>query len=86
MGGSGTFSLSGSDCVVALRELGFMIVRQQPGLTMLKKNRQLIFIPDLVVLPRTMLDSILTDAGVSLYELLQALDEIPTNPDLRALR
>jgi hypothetical protein len=81
-----TFALSGNECVVALCELGFEIVRRQPGLTMLQKERRLVLVPDVLVLPKTLLDSILAEADLTYFSLLLALDEIPTNPDLRPFR
>jgi hypothetical protein len=86
MGGSETFSLSGAECVIALCELGFEVARRQPGLTMLRKERRIVLVPDVLVLPKRMVDAILADAGVSLYALLHVLDEIPTNPDVRVLQ
>ena len=78
-----TFALSGSECVVALCGLGFEVVRRQPGLTMLRRNRRLVLVPDVLILPKSLLDAILTDADLSFAALISALDDVPTNPKLR---
>jgi hypothetical protein len=85
MGGSDTFSLSGVECVIALCGLGFEVMRRQPGLTILRNDRRIVLVPDILVLPRSVLDVILDEADLSFSALMRVLDEIPTNPELRVL-
>jgi hypothetical protein len=84
MGGSETLALSGRECVEALCQLGFSITRKQPGLTMLRNERRIVLVPNVPVLPKSMVDAILAAADVSLYAVLDALDAVPTRPHARS--
>lgn len=85
MARSNTFTLSGAECVVALSALGFEIVRREPGRTIMRTRGRIVVIPDLLVLPSTMLDAILASAEVSALEFFRYVEEMPTEPELAVL-
>jgi len=82
---SDTFSLSGAECVVALCQLGFAVVRREVGATLLGRAGHVVVVPDRLVLPASALDGILSAADVSYGALLRVLDDLPTQPELTVL-
>jgi hypothetical protein len=80
-----TFRLSGLECAAALQRLGHEFVRSEDGWSVLRRGKRLVVIPEAAVLPSAILDLVLARANVSLGDVLLALDEIPTQPDLRCL-
>jgi hypothetical protein len=80
-----TFSLSGSECVIALCQLGFAVMRRLPGRTVLTQRGRFVIVPDVLTLPTKLLDSILLEADLSFATLVRALDEVPTNPELTVM-
>jgi hypothetical protein len=79
-----TFGLSGAECAEALQQLGLDRVRVQDGATVLSRGDQLVVVPDAVLLPAPVLHAILARANVSLDDVLRALDDIPTEPEIRS--
>jgi hypothetical protein len=79
-----TFGLSGADCAEALERLGLERVHAHDGATVLRRGRRVVVVPDACVLPGPILQDILACANVSLEDLLRALDDIPTEPELRS--
>jgi hypothetical protein len=65
--------------------LGFIVVAREPGRTLLRSGRHVVIVPDFLRLPTTALDAILREADVSYPTLLRAIDELPTEPELRVL-
>jgi hypothetical protein len=82
---SDTFALSGAECVVALCALGFAVVRRQPGGTILREGSHLVVVPDLLILPGHVLDTIIASADVSYASLLGAVEDLPTQPELSVI-
>ena len=82
MGRSETFALSGTECVVALGQLGFVVTRREPGQTVMRRLGRIVVVPDVLELKSTLLDRILRDADLSYGALLRAIDELPTDPEL----
>jgi hypothetical protein len=82
---TGHFEISGAECVIALSALGFVVVRRQPGRTLLQRKGQLVFVPDYLKLPGPVLTKIVTEAGLDYASLFAAMDELPTEPDLQVL-
>ncbi len=85
MARSDTFTLSGSECVGALCALGFEVVRREEGRTILRTRGRIVIVPDLLVLPTTVLDAILASAEVSWLDIFRIVEEIPTEPELSVL-
>jgi hypothetical protein len=79
-----TFGLSGADCAEALQHLGLERVHTHDGATVLRRGRRLVVVPDACGLSGPILQEILACANVSLEDLLRALDDIPTEPELRS--
>jgi hypothetical protein len=79
------FALSGAECVIALCSLGFAVVRRQPGRTILRRGKHLVFVPDHLSLPTAVLDTILAQAEISCASLLDAIEDLPTEPELHVL-
>ena len=80
-----TFSLSGAECVVALCQLGFAIVRRDGGTTLLGRAGHVVVVPNRLELPASALDSILSAADLTYGALLGVLDDLPTQPELPVL-
>jgi hypothetical protein len=80
-----SFTISGAECVVALCALGFGVAKRLPGRTIVCTERKRITVPDLVRLPRPALTGILRAAGVTYSTLVRALDERPTESELRVV-
>ena len=80
-----TFAISGAECVFALSELGFVVVRREPGRTILRNGRSMVIVPDRLVLPRMVLEAIVERAKVSHGALLSVLEDLPTQPELPRL-
>ena len=80
-----TFSISGAECVVALCQLGFVVAQREPGRTVLCSRRSLVIVPDHLELPADVLDAIVGGARVSHADLLRAIADLPTQPDLPCL-
>lgn len=80
-----TFAISGAECVVALCQLGFAVVRRDAGRTVLRSMRSTVIVPDRLVLPRSVLESIVVRAQISYGALLRALEDLPTQPELAVL-
>jgi hypothetical protein len=79
------FTLSGAECVIALITLGFAVLRRAPGRTILRRREQLVFVPDFLELPNSVLNQILTQTGLDHASLLAAIDDLPTMSDLEVL-
>jgi hypothetical protein len=82
---SDTFALSGAECVLALCALGFTVVRRQPGGTILRAGSHVLVVPDMLILPTRVLDTIIADADVSYSTLLGAVEDLPTEPELSVI-
>jgi hypothetical protein len=82
---SDTFALSGAECALALRQLGFDVVHREPGRTLLQRRRHLVIVPDVLVLPASVLDAIIEGADVSYEALLSAVEDAPTQTELRCV-
>ena len=76
------FALSGVECVLGLCALGFVVVHRHAGKTLLRRDGQIVFVPDHLLLPVSILDRILEQAEVTASALFEALDEQPTEPAL----
>jgi hypothetical protein len=85
LGRSDCVNLSGAECVVALWQLGFRIVRREAGRTVLRRGQRLLVVPDVLELPSAVLDRIMDEADVSYSALLRVLEELPTLPELTVL-
>jgi hypothetical protein len=79
------FEVSGAECVIALSALGFVVVRRNPGQTILRRKGQFVLVPDYLRLPRPILTQIVTDAGLDYASLFATMDELPTETDLPIL-
>jgi hypothetical protein len=77
-------TISGAECVGALRLAGFRIVESRDGSTVLKRGRRVIVVPDAFVLSAEVLDGVLEEANLSHERFLWMLSEAATEPDLRA--
>jgi hypothetical protein len=82
---SDSFAVSGAECVVALCQLGLVVARREPGRTILRSGQSIVVVPDLLVLPATVFDTIVDCARVSHAALLSVLEDLPTQPELRCL-
>jgi hypothetical protein len=78
-------TLSGAECVIALWQLGFEILRREPGRTILRGGHRFVVVPDVLVLPAEVLDRIIVEADVSYGALLRAIEEVPTEPEISVL-
>jgi hypothetical protein len=82
---SDRFALSGAECAFALCSLGFVVVRRQPGRTIMRRGAHLVFVPDRLSLPTSVLDRILQEADVPFAALIAAIEELPTEPELHII-
>lgn len=85
MSPSGTFAISGAECVAALRRLGFDVRRRERGRTILHRAGRLVVVPDLLALAPRVLDGILEDTDLSYESFLRLLEEAETQPDLATI-
>lgn len=63
--------LSGARCVERLRELGFEVVRDAFGMTLLRRGDRRVMVPGVETIEPDMLRAILRSAGVSESELFR---------------
>jgi hypothetical protein len=77
--------ISGAECVVALILAGFRVKRRAAGRTVLMRGAQVVVVPEVLVLSRTILEGILSDADITHDRFLALLAEETTRPDLRTL-
>ena len=80
MESSDNIALSGVECVIGLCALGFAVVERHAGETILRRKDQLVLVPDHLNLPASVLGRILEQAEVTADALLDAIDELPTEP------
>ncbi len=73
-------SISASECIEALRLAGFHVTRRMPGSTALVRDGHVVIVPDMLVLPESLVDAILSEANLSHTRFLELLDEQPTQP------
>jgi hypothetical protein len=77
--------ISGAECVLALILAGFRVERRAAGRTVLMRGDQVVVVPEVLVLSRTLLESILAEAELTHDRFLELLAEETTRPDLRTL-
>jgi hypothetical protein len=83
--GSGTFAISGDECIAALCRVGFILRRRDDGWTVLERGRRVVVVPDTMVVARPVLDAILAETELTFGAFLRLLDDAPTIPDLTTL-
>ena len=77
--------ISGAECVLALVIGGFRVKRRAAGRTVLVRGRQHVIVPDVLVLSREVLESILAEADFTHERFLALLAEEQTHPDRATL-
>jgi hypothetical protein len=81
-------AISGLECVQALCIAGFRVKQRLPGSTVLTRadtGGQTVVVPDALVLPGDVLDTILGGADISADRFLWLLGEVTTDTELMAL-
>jgi hypothetical protein len=78
-------SISGAECVKALRTAGFWVANHGPDATLLKRGGRIVVVPHVLVLAEEVLDGILEAANLTENGFLSLLAEAPTMPDLRCV-
>jgi hypothetical protein len=76
------FSISGAECIEVLCCEGFQIAARCPGSTTVMRGLRVIVVPDVVVLPLTVLDAILQEADVSSKRFFALLAVEPTSQEV----
>src|SRR4051812_3998364 len=82
---SETFAISSAECVLALGQMGFVVVRREPGNTVLASERAIVRVPDVLVVSPDLLGGILVTARVSHADFFQVLEELTTQQELKCL-
>lgn len=80
-----TFAVSSAECVLALGQLGFVVLRREAGRTVLASERAIVTVPDVLVVSPDLLRSILATARVSYDAFTRKLEELTTQPELTCL-
>ena len=75
-------SISGTECVAALRLAGFRVMRHHTGTTLLVRAMRHVLVPDALVLSSDVLDALLEEANLSHERFLWMLSEAATQTDL----
>ena len=81
-------AISGLECVQALCIAGFRVKKRMPGSTVLHRDDasgQTLIVPDALVLPGAVLESILGEADISAERFLSLLGEVTTDTELMTL-
>lgn len=78
----GSLTISGRECVDALRLAGFRVVRRSCEATLLRRDQRLVVVPNALELPASVLDSLLEESNLSHERFLWLLSEAATEPDL----
>jgi hypothetical protein len=74
-----SFSISGAECVDALCCEGFKVAARRPGSTTVIRGLHVIVVPDVVVMPPSVLDAILEEADISSRRFFALLADEPTS-------
>jgi hypothetical protein len=74
--------VSGAECVEALCAAGFRVRRRAAGQTVLERAARTLIVPDRLVLPEQVLDSILTEADLSVDRFIWLLGEVTTETEI----
>jgi hypothetical protein len=81
-----SLSISGAECVSALRLIGFRVLQRSPGgVTLAGLARQIVVVPDVVTLPSDLLEALLDEVDLSHERFLWLLSEAKTLPSLEQL-
>jgi len=82
-------AISGLECVQALCIAGFRVKQRLPGSSVLAREgtngQTVVVVPDALVLPGPVLDSILSGADISADRFLWLLGEVTTDTELMTL-
>lgn len=80
-----SLSISGAECVGALRLAGFRVSCTTHGATVLVRDRRVVVVPEALTLSPEVLDALLGEANLSHDRFLWLLSEATTQPDLPVL-
>jgi hypothetical protein len=75
--------VSGAECVEALCAAGFRVRRRAAGQTVLERGSRTLVVPDRLVLPEEVLDTILTEADLSVDRFIWLLGEVTTETEIQ---
>jgi hypothetical protein len=76
-------AVSGSECVEALQQAGFVTRSRSEASITLAQGERVVAVPDCAMLAPEDLELVLRDAGITYDDFLDLLSDTPTNPDLR---
>jgi hypothetical protein len=75
-------TISGAECVEALCAAGFRVRTRTAGQTVLERGTRTLVVPDRLVLPAEVLESLLVEADLSVDKFVWLLGEITTETEI----